>query len=203
MSDAINEAVLARQPIYPAAQSMSGTNTYTVGCKEAGFRAGYAVCLNKIAAFERDRSLSAYTVCETAIKGKSCPAMPMREQEQLAGKAMYYVDRRLMLEELDKQAQAQREAYAAQRPPVKKPAHGTTSPTAASTPQPKIAAKSIQSTSNEEDGYAAAINAAIKETQAQAATPEPVETPEPVVQKPGMSLLEIAKLHMKNSHPKE
>ena len=203
MSDAINEAVLARQPVYPAAQSMSGTNTYTVGCKEAGFRAGYAVCLNKIAAFERDRNLSTYAACESAIKSKSCPALPMREQERLADKAMYYIDRRLMLEELDKQAQAQREAFAVQRTPVKKPAHGETSPTAATAAQQKIAAKPLQSSTDEDDGYAAAINAAIRETQANAATPEPVEKPEPVVQKPGMSLLEIAKMHMKNSQPKE
>lgn len=196
--DTLEQTVRDRQPSYPPEQSSAGTNTFTVkGCKAVGYTPGYCVCLHKLKAFERDKGLSSYPECERAIKDKACPAIGMRQEEQVAGQSLYYVDRTLLREEMDKTfAESARLARHKPAPaPVVKPE-----------PIKAAVAKRVEQSlttmpTPEIDGYAAAINAAIKET---AVAPAPVESkPEPKVDAPspssvpkGLSFLEIARLQM-------
>ncbi len=187
--DSIEQAVRDRQSIYPPEQSAAGTNTFTVkGCKAVGYTPGYCVCLNKLKAYERDKALSSYPECEKAISGKSCPAISMRTEEQTAGKALYYVDRALLREEMDKQFGQVMTSF---RPTKTAP---TVTAPAVKKPEPKPAVKSDDRLMDmPTDGYAAAINAAIKEASDQP-NPEPkVSAPQPST-KP-VSLLDIARMH--------
>jgi hypothetical protein len=195
MFDAIETAVRDRQPTYPPEQSAAGINTFTVkGCKAVGHTPGYCVCLNKIKAFERDKALTSYPECERAISSKACPALDMRREEQTAGKALYFIDRTLLREEMDKAFASSSARFAPTKTaPASKPVAATPKPVAP-TPAPK-------SSFAEEDGYAAAINAAIKEAAQPA--PAPVPTPEPKVVSPspspvnkGLSMVERTRLQM-------
>lgn len=196
--DTIEQAVRDRQPHYPPEQSMAGTNTFTVKtCRAVGHTPGYCVCLNKIKAFERDTTLSSYPECEKAIRDKTCAAIGMRQEEQLAGKALYYVDRALLREEMDKAFAASTPSF---RPTKVTPAPVTTHKTAAA-PAPKKPEPIL----GEQGDYAAAINAAIKEASAAPAPvvttePEPkVDSPSPSPVKKGLSILEIARMQMGKS----
>lgn len=202
MFDQIEEAARSRQPDYPPEQSAAGTNTVTVkGCKAVGYTPGYCVCLNKIKAFERDRALASYPECERAISDKSCVALGMRQRERDAGKALFFVDRTLLREEMDKRFGSM--GIPESRPVVSSP---VTRPAPAQTrvATPKPAPERIRTPEPEVDGYAAAINAAIKEASA---TPAPVVTkPEPKVDSPspspvkkGLSILEMARIKMGKS----
>lgn len=199
--DSIEQAVRDRQPDYPPSKSAGGTNTFTVKhCKAVGFTPGYCVCLNKIAAFERDKGLASYAECEKAISTKSCVAMGMRDEEQIAGRALYYVDRALVREEMDK-------AFAAAAPKFK-----TSTPPKVSKPQPQPSSVSVaarvpaakpETTSlipdTPDNDYAAAINAAIQQETAKPAVtvePEKVPDPSPSPVKKGLSMLEIVRMQM-------
>ncbi len=203
--DNIESAVRDRQPTYPPEQSGAGTNTFTVkGCKAVGYTPGYCVCLNKIMAFERDRALASYPECERAISGRSCPALTMRQEERTAGKSLYYVDRALLREEMDK-------AFADTAPrmsPTKPVAPAVRSEPIKATVAKQVAQSLTTMPTPEIDGYAAAINAAIKEASATPAptpalTPAPTSIPEPKVASPSpspvtksLSMLERARLQM-------
>ena len=185
MNDDIHAAVRARQPDYPPEQSMGGINSYNFGCKPMGFSPGYCVCLHKIAAYERDGELKAYPDCDRAIRNKDCPALGMRQEERVAGKALYFIDRALLREEMDKH-------FKDQVPAFKVTAKRTTS-----TPAPiKTTAPAIEPSGGSD--YAAAINAAIAE--AATAQPEP-ETPKESAPSPSAeikrpSLMEMARAKM-------
>lgn len=198
--DFIEERVRARQPEYPPEQSMSGSNTHTLSCRVVGWSPGYCVCLNKIAAYERDKALKVYPECEKGISGKTCPALELRAQERTAGKALFFVDRNLLREEMDRH-------FAETSPPLRPTtAKKSTLPsgvapraTPASVPAPAVKKQVEQF---EDGGYAAAINAAIEQatTAAPAVAPiksEPkVVSPSPSPEKKGLSLLEMARLQV-------
>lgn len=190
MFDAIEAAVRDRQPTYPPEHSAGGINTFTVkGCKAVGFTPGYCVCLNKIKAFERDKALTSYPECERAISGRSCPALTMRQEEQTAGKALYFIDRALLREEMDKAFASSSTRFAPTKvvAPASKPVAATTRPVA------PVSKPSF----TEEDGYAAAINAAIKEAAQPAPVPEPkVASPSPSPVNKGLSMVERTRLQM-------
>jgi len=195
MFDAIETIIRDRQPIYPPEQSAGGTNTFTVkGCKAVGHTPGYCVCLNKIKAFERDKALTSYAECERAISSRACPAIAMREEERTAGKALYYIDRALLREEMDK---AFAEANASFRPTKTTPAP---KPEPTRTTAKKVSDHLTTMPTPEIDGYAAAINAAIKEAAQQPAsapTPEPkVASPSPSPVTSGLSMIERTRLQM-------
>lgn len=199
MFDSIESAVRDRQPEYPAEQSAAGMNTFTVkGCKVVGHTPGYCVCLNKIKAFERDKALTSYPECERAISSRVCPAITMRQDEQTAGKALYYIDRALLREEMDKAFAGVSARFA----PTKTVT--TTKPTRAEPTTAKKVVDHLTTTPTPEmDGYAAAINAAIKEAAqpapAPASTPksEPkVASPSPSPVTPGLSMIERTRLQM-------
>lgn len=214
MFDSIESAVRNRQPEYPAEQSAAGMNTFTVkGCKVVGHTPGYCVCLNKIKAFERDKALTSYPECERAISSRVCPAITMRQDEQTAGKALYYIDRALLREEMDKAFAGVSARFAPTKTVV------TTKPTRAEPttlkgttdgiyPDKTFAAKKVVDhlttmPTPEMDGYAAAINAAIKEAAQPAPAPAPTPKPEPKVASPspspvtpGLSMIERTRLQM-------
>jgi hypothetical protein len=193
MFDAIEAAVRDRQPTYPPEQSAAGINTFTVkGCKVVGHTPGYCVCLNKIKAYERDKALTSYPECERAISSKVCPALDMRREEQAAGKALYFIDRTLLREEMDKTFAASSASF---RPSKAVPV--TPSKPTPAAPKPK--ADTSPMSAPEEDGYAAAINAAIKEAATQPAEPIPepkVVSPSPSPVKQGLSMVERTRLQM-------
>jgi hypothetical protein len=197
MFDAIETAVRARQPIYPPEQSAGGINTFTVkGCKVVGHTPGYCVCLNKIKAYERDKALTSYPECERAISGKVCPALDMRREEQVAGQALYFIDRALLREEMDKAFASSSARFAPTKTVV------TTKPTRAAPTTLKDTTEGIHPTASvfePENGYAAAINAAIKEAATQPAEPIPepkVVSPSPSPVKQGLSMVERTRLQM-------
>ena len=194
--DTIESAVLSRQPTYPPKQSAGGTNTYTVkGCAVVGHTPGYCVCLNKIMAFERDGALTSYSECEKAISNRTCRALDMRKEEQVAGKALYYIDRALLREEMDKAfADSTPRFTPSKAAPIVRPER--IAPVA-----PKPIVKPVEPNYMPEDGYAAAINVAIKEAQQPVPAPAPI--PEPKVASPspssvnkGLSMIEKARLQM-------
>lgn len=214
MFDEVEQIVRSRQPDYEPEQSMSGNNTYSRHCEVVGWRPGYCVCLHKLNAYERDGSLKMYPECETGIRNKECQAIGMREMERAAGKSLFYVDRSLLREEMDKRFAASREAIRKEwgmgSTPSKSPVKRTTTPTVTPKPvaAPAPAPAKKQELFDEENGYAAAINAAIREAQqapAAESEPEPkpepkpapkVESPSPSPVKKGLSLLEIARAQM-------
>lgn len=190
MMDAVNAAVLARQPDYPPEQSMGGINAYNFSCKPVGYSPGYCVCLHKIAAFERDSKLAAYPECEKNIRNKDCPALRMRAEERAAGKALYFIDRQLLREEMDKHFKEITPSYRAAPKPL------TTSRPAAKKAEPTPAPSSNVIADMPDEGYAAAINAAIAQTSVEQPKEEPkVTAPSPSDSK-RPSLIELARMQM-------
>lgn len=201
MNDAIHEAVKARQPVYPPEQSMGGVNSYNFSCRTIGYSPGYCVCLNKIAAYERDGDLASYPDCGKAIRNKDCPALKMRTEERTAGHAIYFIDRALLREEMEKQFAATTPSFRPTKTEAPK-----TAPVKASVAK-KVADHLTTMPTPEIDGYAAAINAAIAATPAvEAPTPAPAETaqtPDPVaVTTKRPSLMEMAQMTMGNNRSK-
>ena len=193
MNDAVIEAVKARQPIYPPEQSMGGINSYNFGCKVAGYSPGYCVCLHKIAAYKRDGDLTSYPECGKAIRNDDCPAKVMQAEEVAAGKALYFIDRALLREEMDKAFAISTPSFRSTKVAAAKPA-----------PVQATAAKDVVNRlttmpTPEIDGYAAAINAAIAATPAEPATP-PKEEPKVVVPSPSVakppSLVDMVRMQM-------
>lgn len=195
MNDDIHAACRARQGDLPPEYSMGGINAFSHGCKTVGFTPGYAVCLHKLAAFERDDGkLGSYPECEKAIRNRDCPAIAMRKEEQVAGKALYFIDRAILREEMDKHFKSQ----IPERTPAKTASKFVAAKTTAPAPAPKSDERLM--TPIEGDGYAAAINAAIAEANvAQPVKEEPkVAAPSPSDQPKRPSLLEMARMKMGN-----
>lgn len=190
MNDAIHEAVKARQPVYPPEQSMGGINSYNFSCKPIGYSPGYCVCLHKIAAYERDGELNSYPECGKAIRNQDCPALKLRAEERAAGHAIYFIDRNLLREEMDKHFAATTPSFrptkaeASKAVPIKVSAAKKVADHLTTMPTPEI------------DGYAAAINAAISALPAEEEKEEPkVIVPSPSVAK-APSLVDMVRMQM-------
>ena len=200
MFDSINEAVRSAQPDYPPEQSMAGINSFNFGCKPVGYSPGYCVCLHKLAAYERDQGLKSYPECEKAIRNKECPALAMRKEEREAGKALYFIDRNLLREEMNRRFADANAAFRPTKTPV--PAPKTTTAAPATKPAPKVKSDH-RLMAMPEDGYAAAINAAIAETNTAPAPITPEEpkaaAPSPSEQPKRPSLVEMARMQMGKS----
>lgn len=190
MNDAIFEAVKARQPTYPPEQSMGGVNSYNFACRPVGYSPGYCVCLHKIAAYERDGDLTSYPECGKAIRNNDCPAKKMRAEERAAGHAIYFIDRALLREEMDRQFAASTPSFR----PTKVVA--TKQTTAKSTAAKQVSDHLTTMPTPEIDGYAAAINAAISALPPE----EPKQEPKVVVPSPSVakapSLVDMVRMQM-------
>ena len=202
MTFEVEKEVMRRQPDYPPEQSMSGNNSYAMMCEHIGYRTGYCVCLHKINAFSIDKTrLNPYPACEKAIRSTACPAISMKKEEAEAGKTLFYVDRLLLREAMDKhfeEASAARKSdfFSAQMPDKrKKPTPPAATTAGTSRVQEKVSNDLVQSNS-EENGYAAAINAAIREIPKEEPVKVAAPVAAPVTEKKGLSLLEMARLQM-------
>lgn len=192
------------EEIYPAAASAGAWNAfYMSNCDVVGHRPAYCICVNKIQAMERDGKLPTGMSCEREIRHRECPALEMREQEVLADKAIYFVNRNKLQEFNRERERVEREKLLEERQKARE-ANGKKSsrpaPTAA--PAPTTAAPDTGS-------YADAINAAMREaTKPPAPPPKPVEPPaqQPPAQvapKAGLSLLELARQKMAAAHSQQ
>lgn len=197
MIEGIEEAVRARQPDYPPNMSMAGKNSYSHSCKVVGYTPGYCVCLHKIAAYERDGTVRGSPDCEKAISLKTCPATNLRQLEREAGKALFFIDRDILREEMDKHFNSIHPSFARTTPAKSAFNQSSSKPESKPAPAPKPTVKSDDRLMDmpESEGFAAAINIAIKE--AQTAVPALKEEVPPPSNKP-KSLLDVARKQMGN-----
>jgi hypothetical protein len=174
--------------VYPPEASARGDNAfYLDGCAHVGSKPPYASCLKKMTDRKNGRLDAQWAECSAAIGKKVCPALAMREKELEKGLALFYINRsklRLFSQyqaELGEQILFSRlstgksgeRARRTEREPTKAPAFAP-----AKTPY----------LDDQENGYAAAINSAIAETQK-----EPVAKQERPPMLPGESLMAYAR----------
>lgn len=76
----------------PLASSASGKNAYYIGtCRHTEHNPAYAACLDKIRRAASGEAID--TRCTSAINLSTCQAKNMRQSEELAGHALYFVER--------------------------------------------------------------------------------------------------------------
>lgn len=173
--------------IYLPHVSAGGNNAYYIDtCPVVGHRPSYASCLAKVEQRKAGRLPTAQSDCSASIGRCECPAQGMRQKELDAGQAMFFINRRKLNEfvaEREGRAMGFHEARPPASPPATRPAPAPKKPVFAP-----------------DEGYGAAINAALKKLP-QAPVPVPVAAqpnPAPTVAqaKAGMSLLELARLQL-------
>lgn len=86
--------------VYPIEKSAEGTNAYYCEyCPAAGYRPNYASCLRRIDDSKVGRLDSNDATCAAAIaNGVACMVVGMRKEEEKAGKAIYYINRKKLRE---------------------------------------------------------------------------------------------------------
>lgn len=88
-----------REPVttekLPPEASRSGKNAYYVPCEVVHSRPNYGVCLFVIKAYDEDRLNGSYADCARAIHGGYCEARKAQQEEQKAGRALYYKEREI------------------------------------------------------------------------------------------------------------
>jgi hypothetical protein len=100
MGKLVKERTMKNEPIkhdtaHPAAASAGGDNAYYLkGCDIAQRSPAYASCLFKMAEYDAGRHHEIYRECNAAFGMKQCQAFAMRDEEMLAGQAMYYFPRK-------------------------------------------------------------------------------------------------------------
>lgn len=182
--------------IYPVSASALGTNAYYIpNCKEVGHNAAYASCLKKIKDRKEGRLDAQYSDCSAAIGRKDCPAMAMRKEEELENKAIYFINRKKL--QSNNQFRDEMAASQARADNVKSASKFPNKSTRAVEPVGSIAIP--------ESSYAAAINNAMQEmSKEETVTSKSViakqkEAPPVVINKTGMSLLDMARARMANA----
>lgn len=82
----------------PIAESANGkTNSYCLQCKKAEQSMNYAACLNRIEVCRVDADVPKdWAVCDQAIRFGHCIANDMRQEEELAGRSLYFRARELL-----------------------------------------------------------------------------------------------------------
>lgn len=82
--------------IEPISASADGTrNMYSVQCDAVGQRMNYAACQWRQGVLSKPdiKTPSDWDKCAVAARCNQCPAMQMRKEEEIAGKALYFDDR--------------------------------------------------------------------------------------------------------------
>lgn len=138
--------------IKPLGASASECNGYLVDCKEVTFKPGYSVCLSRIDKSNKGEG-KFFPPCAIAIRGRTCPAIKMRQDEEAIGHALYFIPRT-----------PKRDTFA---DPLYAPLMPSSRSSEPAVPQKAVSAPAR--TAPPEDLYAAAIEAAMKPT----ATPAP------------------------------
>lgn len=79
----------------PITASESGKNAYYLpNCSIVEHVPAYCSCLDKIKRVTtRDKGVARFSECAHAIRHKTCKALPLRAEEVLMGKAIYFVSR--------------------------------------------------------------------------------------------------------------
>jgi hypothetical protein len=187
----------------PLSYSMRGDNAYYDDfCPTVGHRPGYVVCLHKIQAVKEGRT-ALNPDCTSAISGGTCGALARRQEEERAGKAIYYISREVL--QMHAQIEAAEAArIAAARAGIRLPPKRTAADAAAQ-PRPTMPARTPAKPNDTEtlvdfsSGLASAITQAAKESAAvpapAPAQPEPkaiVSAPKPDMQ-PGETPLQYAR----------
>ena len=150
-------------PIFGSEHSATGNNAYYLNsCVHTQHRPAYCACLNKIAERKKGR-LESFPECSAAIGRKDCPALAMKKEEELAGKAIYFISRTQLRAEMQAAAEARGQVFARMAeqgrdwtPSKSKRSKTTTAPVKPSAP----AYSGVD--------YAAAINAAMAKASAAA-----------------------------------
>lgn len=211
-----DEPIKHEKPFPPSA-SAGGDNAYYLrGCDTVNRSPAYASCLFKISEFEAGRDHEIYRDCYEAIRTKKCRAISMREQEQLQGVALYYFPRKppqALLVPVDKCGEFG-VRISNLTPPDWIPKDPKPSKPRFAAPVGKSAVTDVKTTTMAgelaaaEQGYAAAINAALNEpasvdmavavnaTPAKPQTPPPAPKAAPVARPPmqaGESPLQYAR----------
>lgn len=89
-----------RQNIDPS-ESKSGYNRYYFYCESCGKQVTYASTLFLIDAVKESHAPNYNPKCCRAIKKGICPALAMQEREREAGKALFFVDHRERMKQLE------------------------------------------------------------------------------------------------------
>lgn len=147
---------------YPTSMSAAGKNAYYLeGCTEVGHRPSYCICLNKIIAYERDKTLRGMS-CESQIANKTCAALKLRAEELKAGKALYFVNR----DKLKTWQSEQTPPVFGAHSPFPQPKPAKAKPVQASLPpEPAKPAAPAHFLDVKQGSYADALNAALKPSE--------------------------------------
>lgn len=184
----INEPIQHEQS-YPPSASAGGNNAYYLkGCEAVERSPSYAACLYKIGEIDAGRENVLHNDCAGAHRTGKCAARGMREQEQLHGSALYFFPRGAPQATLlpfkvagDFGVRITNLTDPALIPPDPKPTGNRFS----SRPLPPVKkADEFEITAGgQDDGYAAAITAAVAEMAVE--PPKPVPAP-PAPPKPAV-----------------
>lgn len=197
------------EKIYLPLYSALGTNAYYLDdCKVVEHRPSYAACLAKFRDHQiKKEGLRGTESCRASMKAGTCKAADMHLEEELAGKALYFVDRNRLSDESLRHSAAMPSPSFVRPGSAKKVDDNKTyaSPSAPVVKRPPAVVASAPTPTA--GSYADAINMAMREALVK---PEPVvaapvvlpptPTPKPIavtavanVVKAGMSMVEIAR----------
>ena len=86
----------SEKSIEPISASADGTrNMFSLSCSTVGQRMNYAACLwrQSVLGAVDVKTPADWEVCDKARRTGACGALGMRQEEELAGKAIYFTDR--------------------------------------------------------------------------------------------------------------
>jgi hypothetical protein len=192
----IEQSKFQDDEIYPVEASAWGKNAFYHNCEVVGHSPAFCICVNKLNAYKRGQR-NFNPECIAAIEYNQCGAVKMLAAEVEKGQAIHFVNRTKLQEFNRGQEERAQSGFAPResRTPAK-PVFESARIKAMfddPSPAPTVKAPVIKpvSTSFSSDGYAAAINAAVKqESQPLAAV---VARAPSVPATGGMSLIEMAR----------
>jgi hypothetical protein len=86
--------IIKHDQSYPPSASAGGNNAYYLQtCKTLERPASYAACLSRLADIDAGRTNERTSECSKSLREGRCTAAGMREQEQLAGAALFFYPR--------------------------------------------------------------------------------------------------------------
>lgn len=90
----MNNEIVKHETNFPPSSSKLGSNAYYLrGCEVVQRSPSYASCLYKIGEIEAGRVDQLHAECAAAVTSGRCTARQMRQEEDLAGVALYFFPR--------------------------------------------------------------------------------------------------------------
>ncbi len=170
-----NEPTTEVSKNHPPSMSASPYNSYYLrGCEVAQNQPAYSACLWKISELKTGRPIETASACNQAIQGRRCAAQDMREQELLQGVALFYYPstyyRNQVINNLTPEHELPRTTGPG-APPSNDPRAANfagryreyVAPGANKRQKQNAPLSSVAKSIPDDDGYAAAINAAMQE----------------------------------------